>query len=242
MNEIINSIEQQKAIIKEFFDEKAIEHVIEAAHFISIPHKANSEKFYDEYVLNDSDFPLEDNKFYQSITELSARLNNLISRIKEYKDIDLEIQDLSLDIQLIDEDIADIDSNSVDDTRKKINRKKLLLQKERKQNEISLKEYSIGFIKSDLQEVYHEFLAWKALAEKYSKQCKLESYGISREAGMEIKKEFLRMSVDPKEAKGGEVPIVLDWKKINKAIIERSEQEILLPFKEKSNLIDDSRR
>jgi hypothetical protein len=238
MNEIINSINKQMEMIKAFIGEEAISLIMKAGSHISTPHKANSEKFYDEYVLNDSDFPLVDNKYYQATTELSARLNNLISKIKEYKDLELDIESLGVDIEILDNQIDELKfaKKTILDG---LNIKKLLIDKEKKQNEISLKEYSIGFLRSDINEVYSEFVSWENLAEKYSKECKLSGYGIAREAAMEIKKEFLRMSVKPEDAKGGEVPIVYNWKKINQLIINNSRSELLFSFKKAIDQIED---
>lgn len=238
MNEIITSINKQSELIKEFVGEKAISLIMKAAENIAISHKANSEKFYDEYVLNDADFPLVDNKFYQAITETSARLNNLISKIKEYKDLELDIEEISIDIEMIDEQINDLISASTKENLNKLNIRKLEIQKDKKRNELSLKQYSIGFLRSDINEVYQEFEAWENLVEKYKKECKLNGYGLAREAAMEIKKEFLRMTVDPKEAKGGEVPIVMKWNEINKKIINSSSSELLWKFKSSNNQIE----
>ena len=231
---IIKSIENQESNIERVLGGKVFEELLDFGNYLSIPHKAKSEKFHDEYVLNDSDYPLPDNKFYQSITEGSARLQNLIIKIKDYKDLILDIENLEIEIELLSIDISKKNVKASSPyCREKISileRKQIEIKQEKMKNELTQKQFSVGFIISDIQEVYGEFIGWKNLVKKYSSQIKLDSFGKSREAAMEIKKEILRATVRPEDAKGGEIPLVIEWSELNKEIIKKSESELLIPF------------
>lgn len=227
-NEIEKSLQSQKSFIKDFFKEDGFNQVIEAGKFIAVPHKGNNAKFYDEYVLNDHDFPLPDSKYYQAITEMSARLSNLVTKIKDYKDLVLDIEDTNL----VKEDML-IETNSLGTadhpSKRDIRRSEIRIEK--LENDLVQKQFSLGFIKSDIQEVYNEFIAWKSLVVKHEKNIKLPDFGTSRQAAMEIKKEIIRMTVDPRNAKGGEIPIIEDWGDLNKKIIEVSNSDLLSKYK-----------
>jgi hypothetical protein len=235
-NEIINSLNAQKNYIEEFFEKDGLNNILEAGKFISIQHKSNNSEFYDEYVLNDYDFPLPDNKYYQAITEMSARISNIVSSIKSYKDLILDIDEINIDIEILNEKINEIRKKDCDTNMNKLKIKKIEIQIDKKNNELMQKQFGIGFIKSDIQEVYNEFIAWKTLVEKYEKEIKLPNYGVSRQAAMEIKKAAIRHTVDPKNAQGGEIPIMFNWKEFNKKIIDdNKDNKFILPFVEKDD-------
>jgi hypothetical protein len=225
--DIVGSIKAQEDKITEFLAKDGYSQIIESGKFLAIPHRGNNGEFFDEYVLNSQDFPLPDSKFYQSITEMQARVQSLVSRIYDYKNIVLEIEDLGLQI----EEIEAVDATGIAKKRNDVKIRQL-------KNEITNKEFALGFVKSDIQETYNEFIAWKSLVEKYDEQKRLPDFGVARQAEMEVKKGVIRFKytdpqtgkVRPDLAQGGEVPFVIAFDSLNQAIINSSGDKNLKKF------------
>lgn len=73
--------------------------VEKAEKFFEPLHRGHSHFQIEHFILNDEDFPLPDDKYYQAMLETYARYENLINYHYQYRKLANEIRLLELDIQ-----------------------------------------------------------------------------------------------------------------------------------------------
>lgn len=136
--------------------------ITDSVKFLAVPYLPMSYDFINKYVLAPVEYPTEESKLVQALTELSVRVQNLANRNYEYQKLLLEIEELEEDINEVSGD------KSISEVRANIKIKKLRL-------EIANKNYLVGQARIVVSQVFEEFKNWKLTVEGCLKRMNRDS-------------------------------------------------------------------
>jgi len=137
---------------KELLTEEQIKLIGDSANkYMSINNTASGKEFFEKFILAScKDYPTDDMRYYQSLTELKSRLGRVFDDTISLKKKELELELLELDLE---------DANALDNKRSKINAKMIT-------QDILQKAAHIEFAKNNLSSLMKEVEQFNSICDK----------------------------------------------------------------------------
>jgi len=148
-------------------------------------YRGHSEFQIRNFILNNEDFPLIDDKYYQSITECYARYQALISAIYNIKKISNETKLLELDLGAIEKKLKTEEMGHF------VN-KRFQIKKDIICDDIDLKNRSIEFAKDEISTLLREMYIFADCITKLGSQRKYKNYEDKEAEHWKLRMDILR--------------------------------------------------
>ena len=147
-------------LIKKEEDREVVER---AENFFEPLHRGHSHFQIEHFILNEDDFPLPDDKYYQAMLETYGRYENLISQHYEYRKLNNEIR------------LLEVDKLELKDTNHFSEGRKAILI-EMKQDEIIFKKFQMRNIERSVKDTCREMKSFLICMDKVKDKMKYKSY------------------------------------------------------------------
>lgn len=133
-----------------------------AEKFFEPLHRGHSHFQIENFILNDEEFPLPDDKYYQGMLEAYSRYENLIGQHYEHRK-------LANEIKLLEFDIEDINNGAVSEGRRRV-------YIDIKQDEIAFKRIRMRNIERAVKDICREINSFLICMDKVKDKMKYSSY------------------------------------------------------------------
>lgn len=165
--------------VQSVFDEDKVKKIMESAEkFMGINNVANGRAFFEQVILDaPKDYPTDDMRFYQSLTELKSRLGRMF-------DDTLALQKLEVELEILEIELAEMPSTN----------RKEELQRMLKQQDVTQKKIRIAFAKDSLNSLAKDIEDFTGICDKYWDTGKMKPYEIARLEEMDKKKKALYLN------------------------------------------------
>jgi len=140
-------------VIEEVLSEGDLNFIREIDEATQDVHRGHSSFQIHHFILNDDDFPLYADKYWQAKLELSGRLDGVYTEMFSLRDVEIDIQLLLLKVDRIEEQLEKIEDPSSTKARE------LVLRREQYQNRIAQRKIQkrslVQHIKNRFREMRH---------------------------------------------------------------------------------------